>query len=318
VKLALAGDTMLGRQVAEALDSPRAELFAPGLAEIVREADLFVLNLECCISERGEPQPRKTFCFRAPPVAAEALAALGVDCVTLANNHALDYGPDALLDTFEHLDAAGISWVGAGPDRDRARAPVVLESNGFRLGVLGVADHPAEFASGPSRPGVAFADFWKEKTPDWLPEGLRGLDAEAVLVTPHWGPNMVAEPVPHVRRAASDLLEAGASLVAGHSAHVFHGAGPRVLYDLGDFVDDYHVDPVLRNDLGLLFLVEFAGSRPAGLEAVPLKLEYCRTRLARGEDAAWIAERFRAACAELGTEVDEAGGRLVVAWSNPG
>jgi poly-gamma-glutamate capsule biosynthesis protein CapA/YwtB (metallophosphatase superfamily) len=317
VKLALAGDTMLGRKVAEALlERGPGSLFAPELVEVAREADLFVLNLECCISERGEPHPRKTFCFRAPPVAAEALAMLGVDCVTLANNHALDYGPDALLDTFEHLTRVGIRWVGAGPDRERARAPVVLGSDGFRLGVLGVTDHPAEFAAGPSRSGVAFADLWKQMTPDWLLDGIRGLDADAVLVTPHWGPNMVAEPVPHVRPAASDLLDAGASLVAGHSAHVFHGAGPRVLYDLGDFLDDYRVDPVLRNDLGLFFLVTFAGPHPVKLEAVPLKLEYCQTRLARGEDAAWIAERFRAACAALGTEVDEVGGRLVVAWAS--
>ncbi|MER3412534.1 MAG: poly-gamma-glutamate biosynthesis protein, partial [Thermoleophilia bacterium] len=78
--------------------------------------------------------------------------------------------------------------------------------------------------------------------------------ADLVLVTPHWGPNMAVEPVPHVRRAACELVEAGASLVAGHSAHVFQGVQGRVLYDLGDFLDDYRVDPELRNDLGLLWL----------------------------------------------------------------
>src|SRR5581483_7498006 len=112
VKLALAGDTMLGRGVAEALQarSP-GELFAPEVLEATHEADLFVLNLECCISDRGLPwpDPGKPFFFRAPPCAVEALVQLGVDCVTLANNHALDFGACALLDTFEHLDAAGIT-----------------------------------------------------------------------------------------------------------------------------------------------------------------------------------------------------------------
>lgn len=88
-----------------------------------------------------------------------------------------------------------------------------------------------------------------------------------------------------------------------------------MLYDLGDFLDDYAVDRVLRNDLGLLFLVELDGGRPVRLEAVPLRLEYCHPRLAAGEDAARIGERFRTACAALGTEVAEEEGRLVVDWA---
>src|SRR5207249_4431134 len=107
---------------------------------------------------------------------------------------------------------------------------------------------------------------------------------------------------------------AGATLVAGHSAHVFHGVQGRVLYDLGDFVDDYATDPVLRNDLGLLFLVTLDGKAPVRLEALPLKLDYRHTRVADGEDAAWIGRRFRQACACLGSEVDEERGRLVVSW----
>jgi poly-gamma-glutamate synthesis protein (capsule biosynthesis protein) len=174
-----------------------------------------------------------------------------------------------------------------------------------------VTDHPAEFAAGPGRPGVAFADLGRTWIPEWLEETVRGHGADGVLVTPHWGPNMVAEPVPHVRAAAAALSEAGATLVAGHSAHVFHGIQGRVLFDLGDFLDDYATDPVLRNDLGLLFLVTLDREGPVGLEAVPLKLDFCYTRLARGKDAAWIERRFKTACAALGTRVTVEDGRLV-------
>lgn len=317
MKLALAGDTMLGRGVARELEfSPPSALLAPEVVAAAREADLVVLNLECCVSARGTPwpDPSKPFFFRAPPVAVEALGLLGVDCVTLANNHALDYGEEALLDTFEHLAAAGIAWVGAGPDLVRATAPVVLEAGGFRLGVLGVTDHPREYAAGPHRSGVAFADLRRDPAPAWLLETVSDLRrrTDAVLVTPHWGPNMVSSPVPHVRAAAHALVRAGATLVAGHSAHVFHGVAGRMLYDLGDFLDDYATDPVLRNDLGLLFLVTFGEEGPTRLEAVPLKLDYCHTRLAQGKDAAWIRERFRRACAGFGAEVGEEAGRLVV------
>jgi poly-gamma-glutamate synthesis protein (capsule biosynthesis protein) len=308
VKLALAGDTMLGRGVAERLErKPPESLFAPELVDVVREADLFVLNLECCISARGEPTPGRVFHFRAPPWATQALAHLGVDCVTLANNHALDFGPDALLDTLAHLDAAGIRAVGAGTDLEHARAPAVLEVDGFRLAVVACSDHPAEYAAAPDRPGIAFVDLRRG-----LPEWLRTLsEADAVLVTPHWGPNMTSAPPRYVQRAAKELLGAGATLVAGHSAHVFHGVAPRLLYDLGDFVDDYRVDRKLRNDLGLLFLVDLAGDR---LEAIPLKLEFAHTRLAHGDDATWITRRFTEACAAFGTEVVAESGRLVARW----
>ena len=305
MKLALAGDTMLGRAVAQRLETePPESLFAAELVDVVHQADLCLLNLECCISARGEPAPGKVFHFRAPPWATKALTHLGVDCVTLANNHALDFGQDALLDTLAHLDAAGIQAVGAGSDLERARAPAVFEANGFRLAVLAVTDHPPDYAAGPGLGGVAYADLRRDPAPEWLSQRIAALDADAVLVTPHWGPNMVAEPRPYVHQAATALVDAGATLVAGHSAHVFHGVAPRVLYDLGDFIDDYRVDRKLRNDLGLLFLVDLAGD---GLEAIPLKLEFAHTRLAEGEDAAWIRRRFVKACAKLGTDVREIG-----------
>ncbi len=316
VTLALAGDTMLGRGVAQKLErSGPGALFADEVMEAVQAADLFVLNLECCISERGEPWPApgKPFFFRAPPVATEVLTTLGVDCVTLANNHALDFGEESLLDTLEHLGRAGIAWVGAGPDAVRARAPTFLEAHGFRLAVLGVTDHPADFAATGEHPGVAFADLRRE-VPAWLTEAVEQASgaADAVLVTPHWGPNMAREPVAHVRAAAKVLCDAGATLVAGHSAHVFHGVAAGVLFDLGDFVDDYMVDRVLRNDRGLLFFVTLDDTGPSKVEALPLELDYCHTRLAVGEDAAWIRRRFRDACAALGTDVREDGGMLAV------
>jgi poly-gamma-glutamate capsule biosynthesis protein CapA/YwtB (metallophosphatase superfamily) len=317
VRVALAGDTMLGRGVADALrERDPAALVAPDVVALAHDADLFVLNLECCISEGGRPWPApgKPFHFRAPPEAADLLVHLGVRCVTLANNHALDFGREALLETFEHLAAAGIAWVGAGGELESARVPVVLEAAGERLCVVALSDHPEDFAATPDLPGIAWADV-REGLPGWVPEAIGSLDADHVLVSPHWGPNMNDRPLRYVRRAAAELLRAGASLVAGHSAHVVQGAEQAVLYDLGDFLDDYRVDPRLRNDLGLLFLVDLAEGRPRRLEAVPLKLEYCFTRLADGDEAAWIGRRFEELCAELGTRVAADDGRVVIDWT---
>jgi len=318
VTIGLVGDTMLGRGVAERLGrEPPAALFSPELIELAHEPDLLVANLECCISERGEPwpDPAKPFFFRAPPVAVEVLRLLGIDAVTLANNHALDFSAEGLVDTLALLSQAGIAVVGAGLNVEGARRTAVLNANALRVAVIGVTDHPDDFAAGTSRPGVALADL-RSGVPDWLTEAIAAAraSADAVLVTPHWGPNMRDSPLPYVRRAAAHLVGAGATLVAGHSAHVFQGVQLPVLFDLGDFVDDYAVHPVLRNDLGLFWLVTLEPSGPTRVEAVPLRLEFCHTRLADAAERNWIRRRLTDACAGFGTAVEETPhGRLRIA-----
>lgn len=319
VTIALAGDTMLGRGVAERLShrQPRP-LFTPAVHRAVADADLFLLNLECCVSDRGAPVdlPGKAFFFRAPPRAADVLAGLGVDAVSLANNHAHDFGPEALLDTRDLLARAGIRVVGAGATAHEARAPLIMEVGGLRTGLLAVTDHPAEYAADTDRAGVAYADLWNQEVPDWLVDAIRTLseDVDLVLVSVHWGPNMTTRPVPHVRRAAAALTASGADLVIGHSAHVFHGFTREVLFDLGDFIDDYAVHADLRNDLGLLWLVTLDVSGVRRTEAVPIALDCCHTRLADEAERAWTADRLTRVCAELGTRVGTQGGRLAVVW----
>jgi len=304
--LALAGDTMLGRKVADALlHDPDAPLVEPAVATRIAQADAFVLNLECCVSDRGSrwPDPHKPFFFRAPPVAARRLCALGVDAVTLANNHTLDYREMALLDTLGHLRAEGIAPLGAGRDEAGARAPLVLPCGDLRVRLVAFSDHPRDYAAGRDRPGIAYADL-DGGLPDWVREACRaGPDVDAVLVLAHWGPNMVPGPVKWVRRAARGLLEAGATLVAGHSAHVFHGAAPGVLFDLGDFLDDYAVHRELRNDLGLLWLVDLEPGAVRRVRAVPLALDYCFTRMATPDEGRTVERLLRERCAPFGTEV---------------
>ena len=312
--LALAGDTMLGRGVAERLEEdPAAPLLDPALVEITGSADLFLLNLECCVSARGRPidMPGKPFFFRAPPVAAERLAEMGVDAVTLANNHVLDFGTDALADTLAGLDAAGIVRAGAGLDRDAARAGVTLSAAGQRLRVVAVADHPDSYAAGRKRPGIAFADLFDEGVPGWLRDACVPEESELVLVAAHWGPNMTPTPVPHVRAAAEALESAGASLITGHSAHVPHGVRGRVLFDLGDFLDDYAVNPLLRNDLSLLWLVELDADGPRSVEGVPVFLEYAHTRLADDAESQELTRLLAERSAAVGTRVHLEAGRLV-------
>src|SRR5919204_4000278 len=310
--IGLLGDVMLGRAVAEALRTTApAELWGEELRAICASLDLVVCNLECCISDRSEPTrriPGKPFFFRAPALAVEALSAIGVRAVSLANNHALDYEEGALADTIDLLGRAGIAPSGAGLGPQAARRPAVVDAGGRRIGLACVSDHPPEYAAVPGRYGIAHADLHRGP-PAWLVEEISGLRerCDAVIAFPHWGPNMTAAPARWQRQTAARLQDAGADLVAGHSAHVFHGVaswnGRLALPDLGDALDDYRVDPVLRNDLGLLAIWR-PGAGPGELELVALRLDFCRTDLARGDDAGWIAARLADASAKLGTGIE--------------
>jgi poly-gamma-glutamate capsule biosynthesis protein CapA/YwtB (metallophosphatase superfamily) len=312
--IALLGDVMLGRGVAHELAACDPEdLWSPELRDLLRSCDAVVLNLECCISERGEPTglvPEKPFFFRGPPRATAALNAIGASFAGLANNHALDYGPEALLDTLDLLRGAGIAVAGAGPSLEEARRGVSIEAGALRLGIVAVSDHPAEFEAGEDQPGIAFGDL-RDGVPDWLLGEIARLrdECDTVLAFVHWGPNMTEGPAAWQRRRAAELLEAGADAIAGHSAHVFHGvargeSGP-LLFDLGDALDDYAVNAQLRNDLGIAAIWS-PGGEPE-LELVGLALDFCHTRLAEGEEADWIGRRLKRACDELDTRIEPVG-----------
>jgi hypothetical protein len=184
---------------------------------------------------------------------------------------------------------------------------VIVEARGVRVGLLAVSDHPRQYAAGPRTAGIAHAEL-ERRLPDWIPRALERLAevCELVIAFPHWGPNMGDRPARWQRRAAGEMQAHGASLVAGHSAHVFHGIGwgngGPLLFDLGGALDDYAVDRRLRNDLGVL-----AFWRPgdgAELELIGLALDFCRTELAGGDDADWIARRLEGACRPLGTRIE--------------
>jgi poly-gamma-glutamate capsule biosynthesis protein CapA/YwtB (metallophosphatase superfamily) len=320
--IGLLGDVMLGRSVAEALGKVAPEdVWAPEVREIAASCDAVICNLECCISDRGrrtERIPGKPFFFRGPRKAIGSLDAIRVRAVGLANNHALDYEVEALADTLEGLRAAGIAFAGAGMDVDEARNGTVVVAGGLRVGLVAVSDHPEEFAAAPGTPGIAYADL-RQGIPAWLEAELGRVRATCDLLVafPHWGFNMTSEPTPWQREAAGALQDAGADLVAGHSAHVFHGVGwtarGPLAFDLGDALDDYRVDAEQRNDLGVMALWR-PRDADRELELIGLALDFCHTRLAEGAEAEWIAARLERACAKLGTAVERSGEqRFVIA-----
>lgn len=321
MRLVCLGDVMLGRGVSEALSRSDPESVWGDCLAVIHDADLRLANLECCVSDRGEPfQPPRVFSFRAIPKAVDVLRAARIDLVTLANNHSLDYGAAALVDTLERLDRAGIAHVGAGRSLEEAARPALLAAAGAAVGVIGFTDNYPEYAAWPDRPGTFHVEAEAGNVP--LVAGkvreLRRAGADLVIVTAHWGPNMRKRPPRRFVDFARAIVDAGADLWFGHSAHIFQGVefreGRPIVYDGGDFVDDYAVDPVLRNDRSLAWRVTWEDGKVT-VEGFPVQLSFARTNLARGEPFDWVAARLEALCAEMGTAVARESDRLVLAAS---
>jgi poly-gamma-glutamate synthesis protein (capsule biosynthesis protein) len=310
IVIALLGDVMLGRGVSEELGLHPPEWFWGTALPILKSADGVIANLECAITRHETPWRRtpKVFHFRAEPEAIDVLRAANVGCVSLANNHSLDFEEAGLADTLAHLDRAGIRHVGAGVNAAAAAKPVLFEVGDLKLGVIAFTDNEPAFAA-TDRPGTHYrpvrADAatlasFRETIGD-----LRAGGAQIVILSVHWGPNMVQRPPPQFRKFARALCELGVDLVHGHSAHIFQGVevrqGRLVLYDTGDFIDDYAVDPELRNDWSFIFTVEADGDGLRRLRLEPVRLSFAQTNLAEGDDAKAICQRMRERCTELGT-----------------
>jgi poly-gamma-glutamate capsule biosynthesis protein CapA/YwtB (metallophosphatase superfamily) len=320
--LALTGDVMLGRGVNETLHAVRPEEPWGDVLPLLSSADLRIINLECAITGHRRPWSRtpKVFHFRADPPAVEVLRAAHVDACSLANNHTLDFEEQGLLDTLAHLEAAGIRYAGAGRNLEGAAQPALLDIHGERVALLAFTDNEPPFAAGPDKPGTNYLPVSLEPEVLSRVEAAVGAAREAgagtIVFSNHWGPNMVQRPKGIFRRFARAVVDRGADVYYGHSAHVFQGVeiyrGKPIFYDTGDFIDDYAVDPNLRNDRSFLFHVSMEDGDLKRLELFPVVLHYARVEIATGDEREVVLGRMVGLSAEMGTTFDRHEDRLVL------
>ena len=208
------------------------------LVEEMKAVDIMMLNNEFAYSTRGKKTPNKSYTFRADPSRVNILHEMGVDIVSLANNHALDYGVDALMDTFTTLEEAGIDYVGAGENLARAEAPVYYTIGDKKIAYLASSR-------------VIFAMDWyaKEDSPGMVgtydPTPLikaiekASENSDFVVVYVHWGVEKNNYPENYQKNFARQYIDAGADIVIGCHPHVMQGfeiyKGKPIAYSLGNF-----------------------------------------------------------------------------------
>ena len=310
---------------------PAATLWGPKLTSFLSSAGTRVANLECCLVPEGTPPTRsqKAFKFLSEEThGISALLAVKINAVSIANNHVGD-ADEGFVTTPRALDSVGIAHAGAGPDAAAAWAPARFTAeDGTRISLFSFADfgnsQDGEWAAAPlplGRPGLAAKELGDEAL-SWLCKAAkteRASGQQIVMCAVHWGANYVPQvPHQHIVFGRGAIAIGGVDVVVGTSSHhplaiefvsktsdIDPSRQGVVLYGLGDALDDYALDASFRNDLGIAATVKFDVARGTVLsvEALPLKLEFCKTDAAKPASAHELTTRLTAACAPFGTYV---------------
>lgn len=240
VRMVFTGDVYIGNYVSSVYDAGGVHaVLSEELLNLFQSADIRMVNQEFPFSTRGEPMKDKQYTFRVDPRKVSLFHEMGIDIVSLANNHALDYGTDALLDSMETLSNAGITYVGVGHDLAEAKTTRYIERNGKTIAVLSASRviPVSEWAATSVKPGM-FTTY----DPTALLEEIKKAreQADLVVVYLHWGLEQKEYPESYQRTMGKQFIDAGADIVIGSHSHVLQGFeyynGKLIAYSLGNFI----------------------------------------------------------------------------------
>lgn len=214
----------------------------------MQNADLTMVNEEFPFSTRGTQAQDKQFTFRVDPSYVKILQEMGIDVVTLANNHALDYGTQALSDSFQTLDDAGIAYVGAGDSRERAAEAYITELGGKTFGFLAASRVIPEVSWNidNQQPGM-LCTYDSVALCEAIKKAKENCDYVAVYV--HWGIERENMPEDYQRQLGKAYIDAGADIVIGAHPHVLQGIeyynGKPIVYSLGNYIFNQSIEKTM-------------------------------------------------------------------------
>ena len=305
ITIAATGDVMLGGSMAATVREQGADYPFDKTRGILTGADIAIGNLEAPFGTKGIAF-KKRFTFLVPPRNAGALRNAGFDAVALANNHMIDYGLEPLKATLSLLDSLGIAHSGAGLNAAQARKPGIVERNGIRVAFLSYSRvHPTQFWAGRKKPGTAAANEMEVVADINAAKQM----AELVVVSFHWGAELMDRPKDYQVRLAHAAIDAGADLVLGHHPHVLQGLelyrGKLIAYSLGNFAFGSGSRKCTES---IILIAEFSGGKLVEVRAVPLCVDnhrvfYQPTPVAGGEGTR-ILDKLNAISRHLGFSLD--------------
>lgn len=322
MKLLFVGDIMLGRLVNQALKHEYPEYPWGDTLPFFKNADLRICNLECVISDVGEPFTReKAFHFRTDEKNIRTLLAADIGIVSIANNHALDYGYDGMVRMMEILGDNAVNYAGVGTDLLEAVAPAICKVNRRKVGLIAFTDNEPNWQALDKKPGIFYAPIdTKDKRAQLLIKTIKKTrsNVDILIVSAHWGPNWGYEPPKKHIPFAHALIDSGADIVFGHSGHVFRGIEiykkKVILYCTGDFIDDYAVDEIERNDESFVFLIKTDDQKIKCVRLYPTVIGNFQARKAKDIEEEVIIAKMKNLCSKMKTDTiwNKKGGYLEI------
>jgi poly-gamma-glutamate synthesis protein (capsule biosynthesis protein) len=284
VTLMFSGDVTLGESLADKVGKDFDHAFAA--MDEYRKADLAMVNLEEPLTNATIPLQGKQFNFKADPESVKTLAKGGVDLVTLANNHAMDYEQSGLVETMETLDKAGILHLGAGRDEKEARRPDIVEVKGQRVAYLGYYGADLH-AAGKSTAGTNYADEAR------IAADIKSIrdQVDWIVVNFHWGEELATHPADWQVDMAHFTIDQGADVVVGHHPHVLQGAeiykGRPIAYSLGNFIFGGNAS----SDYDTAVLKVALKDKQMKVEFLPVEVRGYQPKVASGEQGTQILKQ---------------------------
>lgn len=283
VTMIFTGDVLLGNSAGGKYANEGINgILSETLCQEMLQADIAMINQEFPFSTRGTPMPDKQYTFRVNPAYVSAFEEMGVDIVSLANNHALDYGTEALQDTFSTLDEAGIPYVGAGETKERAAEPTYIKCGERTVGFLAASRviPVVSWNVENQQPGL-LCTYDSAALVEAIKETRKNCDYLVVYV--HWGIEHQKYPEEYQRSLAQAYIEAGADLIVGSHPHVPQGIeyykGKPIVYSLGNFI----FNPDMNGTYVLKVL--WTASGESQLSIIPIDTVNSFTREMEGEQA---------------------------------
>lgn len=305
------GDIMIGRMVNEIIPTKGYAYPWGNTLPLLQTADLRIINLETTLTNHTEKNP-KVFNFKALPDRVKILQIAHIDVANLTNNHSLDFKEAGLVETIATLDEVGICHVGAGIG-SQAYTPCIITKNNIKIGIIGYTDNEPTWKAAKNKLGTNYIEVGNSNDLDAIKTHVATLrnSVDIVIVTIHWGPNMRQRPSQEFINFAHDIIDAGVDIIHGHSSHVFQGIeiykNKVIMYDTGDFIDDYAVDPLLRNDQSFFFTVTVSKNGPQSIKITPVIINNMQTNIATGNEKQEIMQRMQQLSQEFNTIISDNG-----------
>ncbi len=270
----LTGDVMIGRLVDTAMSIKGLDYPWGTMKQFLTSDDITLINLETTFTTSDNPTP-KVFNFKANPDHAVMLVHGNITAVSLANNHILDFGLQGLKDTLQTLNELSITHTGTGLNLIDAQKPIIIERKGIKIGIISATDNKPKWAATIDHYGTNFFTF---SSYDHIIQQIQKLkpSVDYVILSLHWDTNWPRYIPTDMISCAHDFIDAGVDIIHGHSSHKPLGVevykNKIILYGTGDFIDDYAIDPVERNDLTFLFQITLSKNQLIKLSLIPAQI----------------------------------------------